>query len=299
MSARLARFAMALYPLAYRRRYSAEMEALIEDSGASPAAVADLLRGALRAQLRPEPGVEAALDPDDRLRLGLSSILLCWVVFSVAGLGLYKTTENHGSGAFGHAHRLLGGAHLAIQILAAGAAAAVVIGAAPLVVAALRQAHDRRAVERAIVLAVGCVVLFGLATAALVVVAHLAPAPSDAVDAASLAIWTGLALACGVGCAFAGRLGLFAVTVPRDVLRVTAACATLVALGMVGIVVATAVYLVALVHEAPGFAGQSNGPLGLVSVATSLGIELAVMAAITVPAALSAIRAGRARALVE
>jgi hypothetical protein len=296
VSGRLAQLALALYPLAYRRRYRAEMEALIEDSGTSAGTVADLLRGALRAHLRPAPGIGWELGPDDRLRLGLSSILLCWVVFSVAGLGLCKTTEDHGFSAAGHDHRLLGAAHLAIQILAAGAAAAVVLGAAPLVAAAVRQARDRRAVERAIVLAVGCVVAFGLATAALVVVANAGSAPSDAVDAASLAIWTGLALACGVGCALAGRLGVFAVTMPRDLLRFTPACATLVALGMVGIAVATAVYLIALLREAPGLAGQGNGPLELVSVAASLGIQLAVMAAVAAPAALSAVRTRRAAA---
>jgi hypothetical protein len=290
---RLARLALALYPLAYRRRYGDEMEALIEDSGSSPAAVADLLRGALRAHLRPAPGIEGELGAGDRLRLGLSSILLCWVLFTVAGLGLYKTTEEHAFDSSSR-HQLLGSAHLAIEVLAILAAAAVVLGAAPLVVAALRQARDRRAVERAIVLAVGCVGVFGLATAALVVIANVGPVPSDAVDAASLAIWTGLALACGVGCAFAGRLGLFAVTVPRDVLRFTAACATLVALGMIGIAIATAVYLVALLHEAPGLAGQGNGPLELFSVAASLGIQLAAMAAVATPAALSAVRTRRA-----
>ncbi len=293
-SRRLARLALALYPLAYRRRYGDEMEALIEDSGASPRAVADLLRGALRAHLRPAPGIERELGPDDRLRLGLSSILLCWVVFSVAGLGLYKATEGHAFGASPHHHQLVGVAHLAIQVLAAGASLAVLLGAAPLVVAALRQARDRRAVERAVVLAAGCVLVFGLATAALVVVANAAPAPSEPLDAVILATWTGLALACGIGCALAGRLGLFAVTVPREVLRYTTACATLVALGMVGIVLATAVYLLALLHEAPGLAGQGNGPLELVSVAASLGIELAVMSALAIPAGLSAIRARRA-----
>ncbi len=293
MSARLARLALALYPLAHRRRYGEEMEALIEDSGSSPGAVADLLRGALRAHLRPAPGVERKLGPDDRLRLGLSSILLCWVVFAAAGFGLYKTTEDHAFSAAGHAHALLGAAHLAIQLLALIATAAVVLGAAPLVVAALRQARDRRAVERAAVLAVGCIVLFGLATAALVVVAHLRPVPSDAIAAAALAVWTGIGLACGIGCALAARRGLFAIAVPRDVLRVTAACAFVVALGMVGIAVATAVYLVALLRDAPGLAGQGNGPLELVSVAASLGIQLAVMAAVATPASLSALRTRR------
>ncbi len=289
MSARLARLALVLYPLAYRRRYGEEMAALLEDSGASPAAVLDLLRGAARAHLRPEPGLAAELGPDERLRLGLSSVLLCWVVFAVAGLGLYKTTEVHAFGSPG-AHHLLDAAHLAIEVLALLATGAVVLGAAPLVAIALRQARDRRAVERATVLAGACVVIFGLATAALVVFANVGPAPSEAVDAAALAIWTVLALACGIGCALAGRLGLFAIAVPRDVLRLASACAAVVVLGMFGIATATAVYLLALLHEAPVVAHQGNGPLELLSVAATLAIELAVMVAVAVPAGLSARR---------
>jgi hypothetical protein len=293
VNARLARLALALYPLAYRRRYGEEMEALLEDSGASPRAVADLARGALRAHLRPEPGLKGQLGPDDRLRLGLSSILLCWVVFSVAGLALYKTTEDHGFTAAADAHGLLGLAHFAIQALALVSSTAVLLGAAPLVVVALRQARDRRAVERATVLALGCVAVFGLATAALLAVANLEPARGDALAAASLAVWTGLALACGLGCALAGRLGLFAITVPKDVLRISAACANVVVLGMIGISLATATYFVALLHDAPGLAGAANGPLELVSVAVSLAIQLAVMVAVAVPATLGASRAWR------
>jgi hypothetical protein len=290
VSARLARLGLALYPLAYRRRYGAEMEALVEDQGASPRVLADLLRGALRAHLRPEPGLREQLGPDDRLRLGLSSILLCWVVFSAAGLGLYKTTEDHRFTRVADAHGLVGAAHTAIQVLALLAAAAVAIGAAPLIALALRQARDRRAVERATVLAVGCLIVFGLATAALVAVANLPPAPGQALDAAGLAIWTVIALACGLGCAVAGRLGLFAITVPRELLRVASACAGVVFIGMLGISLATAVYLIALLHEAPALADQGNGPLALVSVAGSLAIQLAVMVAVAIPAGLSATR---------
>jgi hypothetical protein len=291
MSARLARLALLLYPLAYRRRYGDEMTALIEDSGATPGTVADLLRGAVRAHLRPEPGVETELGPDDRVRLGLGSILLCWVVFAVAGLGLYKTTEGHSFSAAGDAHGVVGTAHLAIQILAVIATAAVIVGAAPLVVAALRQARDRRAVERATVIAVGCVVVFGIASAGLVVVGNLRPAPSDTLAAVSFAVWTVLALGCGIGCALAARVGLFAITIPRDMLRVTSACATVVVLGMAGIALGTAVYLVALSHDAPGLAGHGNGPLELLGVGASLAIQLAVMVVVLVPAGIGVTRA--------
>jgi hypothetical protein len=293
-SARLARLALALYPFAYRRRYGDEMAALIEDSGASPRVVADLLRGAARAHLRPAPGVDAELGPDDRLRLGLSSILLCWVLFAAAGLGLYKTTEDHGFSAVGDDHRLLGVAHTAIQVLAIGATLAVLIGAAPLVIAALRQARDRRAVERAAVLAVASVLVFAAATVGLVLLAQLRPSVSDGLAAAGLVVWTAIGLGCGLCCALAARLGLFAIVVPRDALRLSAACAGLVVLGMLGIALATAVYLATLMHDAPGLAGQGNGPLELISVTASLAIQLAVMAVVAVPAGLSAVRVARA-----
>jgi hypothetical protein len=289
VSARLARLALALYPLAYRRRYGEEMQALLEDEGATPGAVADLLRGAARAHLRPEPGLARELGPDDRLKLGLSSTLLAWLVFSVAGLGFYKTTEDHSFTTAGDAHGLLGAAHLAVQILALLATAAVVLGAIQLVVAAGRQVLDRGPVRRAGILAVGCVAVFVLVTAALVAVAG--SNASDALDAVVLAIWTALAAACGIGFAFAGRLGLFATTVPRDVLRFAGACAVVVAIAMVGVVLATAVYLVALVNDASGLAGEGNGPLGILSVGTSIGIQLSVMVAVCATSA-SRLRGG-------
>ena len=295
MSARLARLALALYPLAYRRRYGEEIEALVEDQGASPRAVVDLLRGAARAHLRPEPRLVGVLDPDDRVKLGLSSVLLGWVLFSVAGLAFYKTTEGDSFAGAGDAHGLLAAAYLAIQILALVATAAVVVGAVPLVVVALRQVRDRRAARRASCLALGCVTVFGLTIAALVAVAHAGSPPSDALDAVILTLWTGLALACGVGCAVAARLGLLAIAVPRDVLRLARACAIVVALGMVGIAVATAVYLAALVHDAPGLAGQGNGPLEILSVGASLGIQLAGMVAVSFFAGAVAMRGSRLR----
>ena len=291
MSGRLARLALALYPLAYRRRYGDEMKALIEDAGASPASVLDLARGALRAHLRPEPGIEAELGPDDRVRLGLGSILICWVVFAVAGLGLYKTTEGHSFVTAGDAHGVVGTAYQAIQILAVIATGAVVVGAAPLALAALRQARHRRAVERATAIAVGCVVVFGIATAGLAVIGNLRPAPSDTLSAVSFAVWTVLALGCGIGCALAARAGLFAIAVPKNMLGVTSACATVVVLAMAGIALGTAVYLVALAHDAPALAGQGNGPLELLSVGASLAIQLVVMVVVLVPAGVGAARA--------
>lgn len=292
-SARLARLALALYPLAYRRRYGDEMEALVEDSGASPRAVADLLRGALGAHLRPEPTVAGEVGRDDRLRLGVSAVLLCWVLFTMAGLGLYKTTESRSFDGLGGAPSLLGTALQTIQILAAVGSLAVVLGAAPLVLAALRQAGSRPAARRAVLLACGCVATFVGATMGLVLLAMAKPGFSPGVEALILAAWFLLAVACGVGCALAARHGLFAIAVPRRTLVFATVCATVVTVSMVGIALLTLTFLFDLVIAAPGLAAEPNGPLGEPNARLSLLIQLAAMVAVAVPAALGVSRAWR------
>jgi hypothetical protein len=292
VSARLARFALALYPLAYRRRYGKEMAALVEDQGASPRAVADLVRGALRAHLRPEPVPAASVDRDDRVRLGLSAVLLCWVLFAIAGLALYKTTEGRsfeGSAAPG----LLGAAHLGIEILAGIGSLAVVVGAAPLVLAALGQVGARPEVRRAALLAGACVATFVGATAALVLAAQAGAHLAAGVDALVLAAWSLVTLGCGVGCALAARRGLFAIEPGRRTLHLAATCAAVVAAAMAGIAFLTLAYLVDLVVAATGLASTPNGPLGTPDTRLSLLLQLAAMVAVAIPAALGAGRAWR------
>jgi hypothetical protein len=203
VSARFARLAPALYPLAWRRRYGAEMEALVEDSGASPRAVADLARGAVRAHLRAEPAAAETVDRGDRVRLGVSAVLLCWVLFALVGMALAKTTEGPLLEGKAGAPGLLGVARLGIELLAAVGSLAVALGAAPLVLAALRQAGAGTEARQAALLACGCVASFLAATAALALVAGAAPGRSGAVDALVLAAWTLVALGSGVGCALA------------------------------------------------------------------------------------------------
>jgi hypothetical protein len=292
-SARLARLALALYPLAYRRRYGDEMAALIEDSGASPRAVADLARGALRAHLRPEPAVAGEIGRDDRLRLGVSAVLLCWVLFTMAGLALYKTTEGGPFEGLHGAPSLLGAAHLGIQILAAVGSLAVVLGAAPLVLAALRQAAPGTEARRALLLACGCVATFVGATIALVLLAMAKTGFSSGVDALILGAWSLLAAGCGIGCALVARRGLFAIAVPRRTLVFATGCATVVVAAMVGIALLTLLYLFDLVLAATSLASSANGPLGRPNVRLSLLLQLLLMVAVATPAALAAARAWR------
>jgi len=57
MRRRLAGLALALYPLAFRRRYGQEMRALLDETPPGVHTVLDLLRGALAAHLRPPAGL--------------------------------------------------------------------------------------------------------------------------------------------------------------------------------------------------------------------------------------------------
>jgi hypothetical protein len=298
-SARLARLALALYPLAYRRRYGEEMAALVEDQGASPRAVADLARGAVRAHLRPEPAVAGTLERDDRVRLGVSAVLLCWALFAAAIFAFAKTTEEPAFRAAASAHVVLGDAHLALQLFFVLASAAFLLGAAPLVVIALAQAQERPGVRRAALAAVGWVAVLIAATAALVLVANHAPAPSEAARTALLIGWVCVAIACALGCALAARRGLFATAMPAPALRIAAACAAVVAAAMVGIALATLAYLIGLITTATALASTPNGPLGTPDVRISLLLLLAVMVAAAVPAALGAKRAWRGAAAGE
>jgi hypothetical protein len=293
VSAWLARRALALYPLAYRRRYGAEMEALVEDSGASLAVAADLARGALGAHLRPEPALAAALDERDRLRLTASTVFLCWVVFTAMIFGVAKTTEEAGFRHAAAVHSLIGASHLALELLAVLASAALLLGAVPLVAIALAQVRRRPAVRRAALVAVGCLAAFVVATAALVLLANRQPEIGSGLRAAALTAWIAVGLTCALGCAWAARRGLFAAAMPAAALRLAGACAAVVAVAMAGAVLASALYLVGLLVDTPALAGAGNGPGGALSVGLSLAIFLAAMALAAGVASLSTLRARR------
>ena len=279
MSRRAQKAALALYPLAFRRRYGDEMAALVEDSPAGPRATFDLLRGALLAHARPAPGIAAALSSEDRLRATASGVLMCWIAFAAAGFGFYKTTEDHPFSKAGDVHRALGGAHIAVQILAIIATIAILAGALPLVVTALRQARRARAVGRATGLALGSVALFAITTTALVVFAHSARSISHAAAGVAFVAWILVGLVSGGVCALAARNGLFAIKVRRRGLVAALACGTLVSAAMALIAVATALYVAALTLDASALAAEGNGPFGVLSVAVSIGFQLIVMLA--------------------
>ncbi|MBS1881200.1 MAG: hypothetical protein JST31_16935 [Actinobacteria bacterium] len=288
----LARGVLALYPLAYRRRYGEEMEALLEDSEVRVSTVADLAKGAALAHLRPRPELRGAAVPAaDRVRAAAVGVLACWLLFALAGLGFYKTTEDGGFHHAGEVHRLLGYAHLSVQLLAVVGSLAVLAAIVPFAAAALAGAGADRRLRGAALLAGGSVAALLLATAALVAFANVVGTASAGVSLLVLLAWATVALAAGAGCALAARRGLFALPIGRRGLVFLAALGGVVALTMAAIAVATAIYLVALASAAPGLGAESNGPLGLLSVTASLALQLGLMLVAVALAARAALHA--------
>jgi hypothetical protein len=278
MSRRLAFLVLAMYPLAFRRRYEPELRALLEDAPVRPAAVVDLLRGALVAHLRPVGGDASALSADDRLRTTSAGVLACWVAFAAAGFGFYKTTEDPAFGAAGHDHVLLGASHLAVQILAAVGALAVVLGALPLATAALGNARRERRLRAVTVVPLGALLTFVGVTAGLVAVAHAHHSEHTTTAGGVAFIAWGLAgLACSAICVSAARRALFATPVSHRRLAAAAASGALVTTTMVAMAIATGLYTAVLVTRATSLAHAPDGPYGVVPTTVALVAHVAVM----------------------
>ena len=292
MRRRLAGLALLLYPLAFRRRYGAEMEALLDESPVVVRTVFDLLRGAIAAHLRPADGPAGAVD--DRLRASAGGVLACWVAFAAAGLAFYKTTEDAPFARAGSEHIALGTAHTAVQALAGIASVAVLAGALPLILAALRQARGDRRLRALSGAALASVAVFAGLTALLVLIAHSQPGGHPTgLGRAALAVWGVAGLACAAACLLAVRRALFATAVSRGRLVFALACGTLVTATMAAIALAAAAYAIALAFDAAGLAGSPNGPVGNPSTELTLIPQIAAMALASALATISARRGWR------
>lgn len=294
MRRRLASIALAAYPLAFRRRYGAEMRALIEESPPSALGVLDLLRGALVAHVRPPAGGCLALEPGERLRASTSAVLACWVAFAAAGFGFYKTTEDGPATLAGSAHPLLGDAHLLVQILAVAGSLALVAGAVPLIAAALSQVRAQPSLRRVVIVPPLAVLCFAALTALLVVFAHTRHANAGTLARGAFLVWLGCGVVCGGVCVVFARRALFAVDVSRAPLLIALTGATVVTVAMAAIAAATGSYALVLAVDARRVAGESGGPLGASNVEVAVLLQTLVMAAAAGLASVSVARGWRA-----
>jgi hypothetical protein len=296
MTARLARLALNLYPVAYRRRYGEEMRTLLEDQPATARTALDLIRGALLAHVHPQNAPTGAVDPADRIRASASGVLMCWVLFAAAGFAFYKTTEDQPFSAADYTHPVLRDAHVTVQAVALMASALVVLGALPLIAAALVRARRDPGVRRSVVLALVPVIGFALLTAIVVVLAHSAGQHhTSGVGSGIAVVWGIFGLGCGVGCVVGCRAALFGTPVSQSSLRAALMFGTFVMVAMFMIAAATAIYAVALATDAAGVAAESNGPFQVLNASTSLVVVTIVMVATAGLAATATRRGWRVR----
>jgi hypothetical protein len=286
MTRRAARIALGFYPLAFRRRYGQEMQAVLEQAPPRASTVLDLVRGALVAHVRPPAAVAGFVQPADRVRASASGVLGCWVAFSAAGFAFYKTTENEPFTQAGYSHPFLGAAHSAVRSLAVLGSAAVVLGALPLIANALAAGRRERRLRRWISVPFVAVLLFTGVTAVLVAIAHGQHARRPGtLGGVAFIVWGVGGLACGAACVETARAVLFAVPMERWRLKAAFHGAAVTTAAMAAMTLATAVYAVALPIDAAHLAGTPNGPLQAVSASASVIVEAVVM---TVAATLAA-----------
>jgi hypothetical protein len=291
MIGRIERWMLSLYPLAFRRRYGDEMRVLLEQRRPSPRTVLDLLHGALRAHIRPSGSTSDAVGPADRIRLTGAGVLTCWVLFAAAGAAFYKTTEDYPFRAAAHAHPLLRGAHVAVQIAAVIGSVAVVLGALPLMAIAFDRARAEPAVRRHVVMALVPVLGFAGLSAGLVAIAHSISSPRPSTGAGVVAVlWSLTGLGCGLACALACRAALFAIPVRDRWLRSTLASGGVVTIAMIVVAIATGIYAIALIISVPSLASSLNGPLQLAGTGASLVIQAVVMAGLSALAVVTMLR---------
>lgn len=292
MTRRLAFLSLHLYPLAFKRRYEEEIRALLEQTEPRARTVFDLLRGALLAHVRSEHACER----DDRLRVGASGVLACWVVFAAAGFGYYKTTEDEPFTRAGDAHALLGVAHGSIQALAALGSLAVILGAAPLVFAALAQARrDGDRLRLLVCVPPAALTVFAGLSALLIWLAHSRRnGHATGLDRGAFVAWELAGCLCGALCVIGARLALMRTAVTHGRLVLAFACGAVVSVAMAGITLLVALYTIALGLDASALAASTNGPLALTSTELELIVQLVAMTGAMLLALTSTNRSWRA-----
>ena len=260
------------YPRSWRARYGDELTALLDDEygRSAPARIRlSLVSGGLRQRARQSGLTGDAVPAADGVRAGALVILGAWVAFVVAGASFAKFSE-HFDEALPHslgAHHVPDLAFTVLQAMAGAASILVVAGAvlaAPCLVRFLR-AGGWVSVRGHFLRALTCTVVTIAVTAPLVVWAnHLASHQRKggihwsgvlflvwtALIVITLTSWTVVAVA-------AGRR----IELSKAVLTTEAILAAAVAVAMVTMVVATAVWWGAMATDAPAFLSAS--PAGL------------------------------------
>jgi hypothetical protein len=250
--------ALALYPHAWRTRYGAEMEALLDAREPSLSALVDVVRGALDAHLRP---ADLVASPRQQMRGTLWATLTCFAAFGLLGAGFAKATEDVPFRAAGASHPLLADARGAVVVLAAACLGVIAFTGAPLAYGVLRQARRERTprLVRAIWSATIAVAVLVAAGGVLTVVGrhHRGPWPTGHWLLVAFAVLLALA---ALTCALAARVALMTTRFSPPQLVLGVGGAWLLARLMVALTAAVALYAATLAVDAPSLAAGPNGP---------------------------------------
>jgi hypothetical protein len=262
------------------------MSVLLDETPASIATTVDLLRGALAAHLRPL----ATSAPATRARGTIAHVLGCFSVFCVFGLGFAKTTENYDYTE--HVHPLLGVSRSVILNGAIVAAGALALAAAPLAVASLARARRTRdpGLMKLIAVPPVAIVVFAGSVGLLVLWLNAHHHRAGVGGWLLLGLCAVCAAAGGFACWAAPRAIMRRIDIPRSAFALSVPAMALVALCMAVIALATGVFLIGILADAPHVGSTGNGPGQLINVTTSIAIQLAAMLILGAVSVLSAAR---------
>jgi hypothetical protein len=273
VSTRRSRALVRCYPRAWRARYGAELEALLDEHGVDLRTTLDVLAGALDARL-------AGGAPADA-RMPLVGVLWAGAIFCAAGLGFQRMVEYED---FAHA----AGRHPAVAagldavvagaVIAGLAALAAALVLAPALVRAIRCARGLAGPLASCLAGIAAMVLAG---ALLVAYARLAAPrpPHDARTVAAVSAWAVATASAGsLAVAGAGRALRRLELAPRE-LRRALRCAWAATAGIALAAAGLAIWGLALRAGAPHLFSLGDG--GVLATPTPLS-WLAALAATTV-----------------
>jgi len=287
------------YPRGWRRRYGAELVALMDELGDRERSLLstrlDLARCGLAERFRilaPGP-----LPPRERGREGALLVLYAWVLFVIGGCGIAKLSE-HWDAVTPVGKQSLPAHAFGVLTWAAVAGSALVLAgvalALPALVALVRRggaADLRRPLARAVVLS-----SVGIAcTVALSRWAHTLSSPNrnghDGLYSAAFAVVVLVGVACLFAWASAAASIARRLPLTRTIVRLEGVLAAVVALTMVVMALATVIWWAALAGAAPWFfAGRPAGSAGAQALEPNMIVASALMLAATILALLGAER---------
>jgi hypothetical protein len=294
------RWLLRLYPVAWRERYGDEFAALLDLAPLSLWTVLDIVLGALDARLFSRNWRLAPMTTlTQRLRRSEITIFCAYIAFVVAGSAFAKVTEYDDFHDATHTFPLIGLAFTTLVVGAIVALAAVVIGGAPLALAAARTALATRRWGTLALLAVpalalgvlyGYVVLLGQVIRPLIHAGN-GPTPGNWRMGISLAV---VYLLCALASTAAVAWAIARSEITPGLYRFARIPAALATLAMVVVTASLLVWGLSLRADVPSLFNGNDGLMATNTAANWLA-HLTVMTLATATALWATLRAFAAR----